>query len=343
MKAVSIAKPGQFEVVAIDQPVPGPGEVLVRSHTVALSERDLALYQGRLSDELYRYPVIPGHAWAGEISTVGEQVKGFVPGSRVAVENLVYCGICRNCHNGDTNLCEAGYDEFGFTRPGGLAEYVVVPVRLLHVLPASTSLEEAALLESAALVLHSFSRIQLRPGAVVAIVGDDAISLLAVQLAHLFSPAALVVIGLHNQHLDLACQLGATHSIHIGRADPQPLLSSLSDNRGADLVFEGSGNPDASVEAMRLVRRGGGVVLGGNTGDNTMLHIESNIFALKQLIVYGIGSPNSAAWNYAVELFAQGQLNLSSLISHRFPVEEYEGALETLRLDSARKILLIQS
>ncbi len=74
-----------------------------------------------------------------------------------------------------------------------------------------------------------------------------------------------------------------------------------------------------------------------------MLHIESNIFALKQLTVYGVGSPNSAAWNYAVELFVQGQLNLSSLISHCFPVEEYEDALETLRLGSARKILLIQS
>src|SRR5690349_18199320 len=139
MKTVTITEAGQVEVIEADRPVPGSDEVLVRSHFVGLGERDVELYQGKLPEQYYRYPVVPGYEWTGEVIAVGELVRGIVPGDRVVVESLVYCGVCRNCRNGDTNLCEAGYDEIGFTRPGGLAEYATAPSRLVHVLPANVS------------------------------------------------------------------------------------------------------------------------------------------------------------------------------------------------------------
>jgi threonine dehydrogenase-like Zn-dependent dehydrogenase len=258
----------------------------------------------------------------------------------VVVEGLVYCGICRNCRNGDTNLCEAGYDEIGFTRPGGLAEYVAVPSRLAHVLPVNVALDEAVLIASAAIVVQAFARKEPRPGEVVCIVGDGAVSLLAVQLARMYSPRAVIVIGLHRQNLELANRMGATHVVHIGREDPQELVLRLSNARGADLVFEGVGNADATVEAMQLVRRGGTVLLGGSASNSGMLHVEGGIFAFKQLAVYGVFGARSAAWSYAIDLISNRQLELASLISHRFSLEEYEDALERLRLGNARKILV---
>lgn len=332
MKAVTIMEPGKVEVIEADQPVPGPDEVLVRSRFVGISERDVELYQGKLPEHYYRYPVVPGHELAGEVIAIGEQVSGIVSGDRVVVESLVYCGVCRNCRNGDTNLCEAGYDEIGFTRPGGLAEYITVPSKLVHILPTNVSLDEAVLIASAAIVVHAFSRKEPRPGEIVCIVGDGAVSLLAVQLARMYSPRALIVIGLHSQNLELARRLGATHVVHIGREDPQELVHQLSNARGVDLVFEGVGNVDATVEALRLARRGGTVLLGGSASDSGMLHVEGGIFAFKQLAVYGVFGASTAAWSYAVDLFSHGQLELASLISHRFSLEEYENALETLRL-----------
>lgn len=332
MKTVTVTEPGLIEVIEVDQPVPGPDDVLVRSLFVGISERDVALYQGKLPEQYYHYPVVPGHEWTGEIIAVGELVRGIVAGDRVVVESLVFCGVCRNCRNGDTNLCEAGYDELGFTRSGALAEYVVVPSRLVHLLPENVSLDEAVLVAPLAVVVQTFTRKEPRPGDVVCIVGDGVVSLLAAQLAHLYSPHALIVIGLHRQNLELARQLGATHTAHIGREDPQELVHQLSHARGADLVFEGSGNVDATVEAMRLARRGGTVILGGSASDNGMLHVEGGIFMFKQLAVYGIFGASTAAWSYAVDLLSSGQLQLAPLISHRFSLEEYEDALETLRL-----------
>jgi threonine dehydrogenase-like Zn-dependent dehydrogenase len=340
MKAVTIIEAGQVEIIETDQPVPSPDEVLVHSRFVGIDERDVELYRGKLPVQYYRYPAVPGHALAGEIIAVGERVRGIVPGDSVVVESLVFCGICRNCRNGNTNLCEAGYDEFGFTLPGGLAEYVAVPSRLVHVLPESVALDEAVLVAPLAVVVQAFARKEPRPGAIVCIVGDGAVSLLAMQLARMYSPRALVVVGLHSQSLELARRLGATHIVHIGREDPQELVHQLSNAQGADLVFEGVGNADATVEAMRLVRRGGAVLLGGSASNSGMLHVEGGIFTFKQLSVYGVFGASSAAWSYAVDLIAHRQLELAPLISHRFSLDEYEYALETLRLGHARQILL---
>jgi threonine dehydrogenase-like Zn-dependent dehydrogenase len=340
MKAVLITEAGQADIIETEQPVPGPDEVLVRSRFVGISEQDVDLYQGKRPDQYYRYPVVPGHEWSGEVVAVGERVRGIVVGDRVVVESLVFCGVCRNCRNGETNLCEAGYDEIGFTRSGGLAEYVMVPSRLVHVLPANISLDEAVLVAPTAVVVHALADRRPRPGEVVCIVGDGAISLLAVQLVRMYSPFALIVIGLHRQNLELAGELGATHVVHIGREDPQELVHQLSHGRGADLVFEGVGNADATVEAMRLARRGGTVLLSGSASNSGMLHVEGGIFVLKQLAVYGVFGASSVAWSDAIDLMAYGQLELTSLISHRFVLEEYEDALEMLRLGNARKILL---
>jgi threonine 3-dehydrogenase len=156
----------------------------------------------------------------------------------------------------------------------------------------------------------------------------------------MYSPRALIVIGLHSQNLELARRSGASHVVHIGREDPQALVHQLSNARGADLVFEGVGNADATVEALRLARRGGAVILGGSASDSGMLHVEGGIFAFKQLAVYGVFGASSAAWSYAVDLISRGQLELAPLISHRFSLEEYEDALEMLRLGNARKILV---
>jgi threonine dehydrogenase-like Zn-dependent dehydrogenase len=345
MKALVITEPGHADVIEQEMPSIGPDDVLIRSYAVGICGSDVELYQGRRPEGYYRFPVVPGHEWSGEVAAVGARVKKIAPGNKVVTEGFITCGICRNCRVGATSLCEAGYDEIGFTRPGGLAEYVAVPARLVYVLPDDASLEEAALLEPTAVVAHGFLRAQPQPGDIVAIVGTGTISLLAIQLARLYSPSAIVVMGLRDVRLEFARQFGATHTINLGREDPEQRIREISSGRGADLVFEGAGHTQAVLESLHLARRGGAVILEGIAGAGALLNVESDLFALNHLAVYGIFGANSAAWTYGVQLFLSGMLNLAPLISHRFPLEEYETALETVtnRQAQATKVLLVHA
>ncbi len=343
MKAIVIEKPGQVRLAEMEPPVPGPGEVLIRSRSVGICGSDVELYEGIRPEGYYCYPLVPGHEWSGEVVEAGEQVFGISIGDKVVAEGILSCGSCRNCRMGLTNLCEAGYDEIGFTRPGGMAEYVVVPARQVHRIPREASFEEAALLEPTAVVAQAFLHATLRPGETVVVIGDGAIGLLAVQIARLFSPAALILVGSHEERLDTGQRLGATHIINSKRDDVEQFLQGVTQGRGADMVFEG-GSRAAGVElALRLARRGGTVMLEGIAGAEARLNLESDTFVLKHLAVQGIFGASSAAWTYAVQLFSAGLLQLAPLITHRFVMADYQAALNTViaRSEGALKVMLI--
>jgi threonine dehydrogenase-like Zn-dependent dehydrogenase len=343
MKALLLKGPGEAVVTELEKPSFGPEDVLIRSRAVGICGSDVELYRGVRPEGYYRYPIVPGHEWSGEVEEVGERVRNISPGDKVVSEGFLFCGTCRNCRMGLTNLCEAGYEEIGFTRTGGLAEYVAVPARLVHLLPGDASLEEAALLEPTAVVAQAFLRAQPRAGDTVVIVGDGTIGLLAVQLARLFSPAILALVGSRNERLELGHHLGATLTLNVRESDPQPLIHSLIGSQGADLVFEGGNRPEGVEQALQLARPGSTVVLEGIAGSGARLSIESDIFVLKHLTVQGLFGASSAAWTYAVQIFRAGLLNLTPLITHRFALDEYQTALDTLISRQAKmlKVLVV--
>ncbi len=341
MRAIQISGPDQVEMIDVAIPSPKPNEVLVRSHVVSLDASDADLYRGTRPDGFSSYPIIPGHAWSGEVVALGGLVKDIAVGDKVVSESLLYCGKCRNCSRNETDLCEKGYNELGFTLSGGLAEYVVAPAQFVHVLPSTAPFDEVTLLASSAVVAHAFLHARLLPGDNVAIVGDDAMSLLAVQIARLYSPASIVLIGFREERLTLGRAFGATHTINASRDDSQVLVRSLSRGRGADLTFEGTAHAQAAVEAMLLARRGGTVLLTGTIGSNALLSVESDIFVRNQLHVLGVFGANAASWNYVLHLHRAGLLNLSPLISTRFALDDYQDAFDTLTSRQGQMLRLV--
>ncbi len=281
MKALLLKGPGEAVVTELEKPSISPEDVLIRSRAVGICGSDVELYQGIRPEGYYRYPVVPGHEWAGEVVAVGERVRGISPGDKVVAEGFLFCGTCRNC----------------------------------------------------------------RMGLTVVVVGDGTIGLLAVQLARLFSPTAIALVGSRSERLELGHQLGATHTLNTRENDPQSLIHSLTGGRGADLVFEGGNRPEGVEQALSLVRRGGTVVLEGIAGSGARLSIESDIFVLKHLTVYGIFGASSAAWTYAVQIFRAGLLNLAPLITHRYALDEYQTALDTLisRQSKMLKVLVVHN
>lgn len=343
MKAIVIDGPGRVRLAEMALPAPGPGEVLIRSRAVGICGSDVEIYRGTRPQGFYRYPLVPGHEWSGEVAAFGEQTGQFQVGERVVVAGILSCGTCRNCRCGLTNLCEAGYDEIGFTRPGGLAEYVVVPARQVHRLPPTAAFEEAALLEPTAVVAQAFLRAGPQAAATAVVIGDGTIGLLAVQILRLFNPAALILAGSHEERLAIGRGLGATHTIKSECEDVGQYVDEVTGGRGVDLVFEGGSRAAGVALAMRLARRGGTVILAGIAGAGVHVSMESDTIALKHLTVQGIFGASSAAWTYAVQLFSAGLLQLAPLVTNRFALPDYQVALETViaRREGVLKVLLV--
>jgi 2-desacetyl-2-hydroxyethyl bacteriochlorophyllide A dehydrogenase len=329
MRALVVDRPGSARVEEVKRPSPAPGEVLVRVGAAGICGSDVELLEGRRPAPYVRYPIIPGHEWAGTVAGLGAGVRRVEEGDTVVAEGFRACGACARCGEGRTNLCEAEYAETGFTHPGGFAEYLCVPAGLVHRLPKGSDPAAAALLEPAACVAQGLLEADLRPGLEVAVVGAGTLGLLAVRLLRLTTPARLALIGTRPDRLALGRELGATESCDVRLDDP---VTSLGDH--FDLVFEAASGPGGAETAVRLARRGGTVVLEGISGAAGPT-VGADLLVLRHLRAQGIFGASRSAWRWVVELFSSGALDPHPLVTHRFPLDRHEAAFAVLRDRSA--------
>lgn len=325
-EALVIESPGNIGLRPAAPLTPGPGEVVVRPAHVGVCGTDLELHDGVVDPAYVKYPLVPGHEWSGVVSACGPGVSGVSAGDRVIGEGIVPCRVCASCARGLTNLCVT-YDELGFTRAGAAASEVLVPASLLHVLPDSVSLLEAALAEPCAVAWRGIGRAAPRPGERMAVVGDGTVGLIAAHLLRLYNPGSLAVFGLRAAQEELALALGATRfSVSFPGSSASPALAG-----GYDLVVEAAGSPAAVERAFRLARRGGRVVLLGLAGNGVNAAFPVDDVVNGDLAVYASFGYTSAAFGEIAALLSAGRLRLGPLITHRFPLAEHAAAYETLR------------
>jgi threonine dehydrogenase-like Zn-dependent dehydrogenase len=316
MRAIVIDRPNTIALRDVDTPAPGPGEVRVRSVLAGVCRTDLDILTGALDPRWVRFPVVPGHEWSGVVDSVGEDVTDLEPGRRVVCEGNIGCMRCARCRAGDTHLCQR-YDAVGFTRGGGWGEFVVVPARILHPLPDHVSFEAAALVEPGSCVVKALGRAAIQPGETVGVVGVGAMGALALRLARLRSPAAIVAYGVRDEELELAKALGADEVVNVARAEP---------DGGLDVVVETAGAVAAVELSMRLAREGGRVVLLGIAGKGEELALPADRIPLGDLTVLGSVGYTTAAWAHMVSLLRGRLVDLEPIITHRFPLERFEDA-----------------
>jgi 2-desacetyl-2-hydroxyethyl bacteriochlorophyllide A dehydrogenase len=332
MRAVVVERPGAAGLQRVPRPEPGRGEVLVRVGAAGICGSDVEVLEGRRPSRYVRYPIIPGHEWAGVVEAVGPGVDRVGEGAAVVAEGFRACGDCARCREGRTNLCTAEYAETGFTHAGAFADFLCVPAHLVHELPCGSDLAAAALLEPAACVAQGLLEVELRPGMTVAVIGSGTLGLLAVALLGRVSPVRLALVGTRAPRLALGLELGATEIFDVRRDQyPKP---------GFDLVFEAAGTVGSARTALELARRGGTVVLEGISGQASGL--DADTVVLGHLRVQGIFGASRNAWRWVTELFAAGQLDTKPLVTHSFPLEQHDAAFKTLadRTGDALKVQL---
>jgi 2-desacetyl-2-hydroxyethyl bacteriochlorophyllide A dehydrogenase len=329
VKAVLVEGPHEVSYTELDRPVPGPEDVVVRSRVAGVCRTDLEIVHGQLTDPRWvRFPLVPGHEWSGTIDEVGERVADFAPGDRVVCEGMIPCNRCRRCKTGDTHLCE-NYDQLGFTRGGGYGELVLVPRHVVHRLPDEVSFASAVLVEPASCVLRGIERAALRPGETVGVIGIGTLGSLAVTLARLGSPGALVGYGIRVEELAAAERLGADATVHVGESDAVAETGRLVGG-GLDVVIETAGAVAAVELATRLVRPGGRVVLLGIAGEGKTLELPADRIMFGDLQVIGSCSYPTSSWSRVVQLLRLGLVDFSPLVTHRFPAERFDEAFRVL-------------
>jgi 2-desacetyl-2-hydroxyethyl bacteriochlorophyllide A dehydrogenase len=332
MRALVVERPGRATVQRVVKPEPRAGEVLVRVGAAGICGSDVEVLEGRRPADFVRYPIIPGHEWAGNVEAVGPGVEGIELGAVVVAEGFRACGDCARCREGRTNLCELDYAETGFTHAGAFAEFLCIPAHLVHQLPPDSDLAAAAVLEPAACVAQGLLEVELRPGLTAAVVGSGTLGLLAVALLSRISPRRLALVGTRPSRLALGREMGATETWDVRRGErPEP---------GFDLVFEAAGTPEGARTAIELARRGGTVILEGISGRTG--GIDADAVVLGHIRVQGVFGASRNAWRWVTELFAAGLLDTEPLITHTFSLEAHDVAFAALgdRGGSALKVQL---
>jgi threonine dehydrogenase-like Zn-dependent dehydrogenase len=316
MKALVVQSPGRLELLEREEPTANDGEVVVAPLMAGMCGTDLELIDGSIDPAYVRYPLVLGHEWVGALES---DLAGVASrGEHVVVEGVIACGVCDECRRGDTNRCVT-YDEIGFTRPGAIAERIVVPANLVHRLAPSVELSDAVLIEPMAVVWRALTRLPLREAMRVAVVGDGTIALLAAHMVRLFAPSTVVVVGRRHAQAPLARRAGADE------------FTTLTPEGRFDLVIEAAGNGAASTTAIALADRGAMVIMLGLAPHGTVIELAPDDLVNNDQILQGSFSYTSQSWAQVVERVNAGELKPSFLITHRFGLDRSLEAVDALR------------
>ena len=322
MKAVVVERPNEVRYREVQEPAVGVGDVLVRSREAGLCRTDIEMMTGVFTDPRWvRFPVIPGHEWAGTVVEVGADVESVHVGDRVVCEGFIVCHRCPRCRSGETHWCER-IEALGFTRPGGYAELVAVPEGVVHRLPEHVSFDAGVLVEPASVVLRGLEKARPQTGEAVGVIGVGTLGALAIALLRLHAPSRIVAYGVRAEELELARALGATEVVLVGDGTPAP--------DELDLVVETAGAAVAVELATQLSRPGGRAVLLGIAGEGRALTLPSDLLVGKDMALIGSIAYPASTWSRVVGLITAGVLDLDPIVTHRFAMSDFEDAVRLM-------------
>ena len=344
METLVVTEPNRLEIQQVPVPEPGPNEVLARVRAVSICGTDAHLVRGDYPGFWPpAFPFTPGHEWAGEIAALGPGAErlGWTLGDRVAGTSHDACGVCQKCVEGRYNLCEnygkeGLHRQYGHNYTGADATYVVHGVKCIFRLPDELSFEEGALVDPASIALHVANRGGVSPGDTVAITGAGAIGLLSGDAALIRGAGRVLVVG-RGSRLAKAQALGF-ETVDSKSDDPVAAVREATDGLGADVVLECAGVPETLRWALAMLRRGGRCAAVGIPTQDVEIPMQKLVLDELELV----GSRASAGeMRRVMPHVAQGRMRVGEMITHRFPLAEYQRALDTFNDRSSGAIKII--
>jgi L-iditol 2-dehydrogenase len=337
--------PEDLRVEEVPVPQIGPGELLLKVQDASICGTDLRILHGGHRKYPHGTLRIPGHEVVGRIAALGEGVTGYAVGQSVFIAPNMGCGHCRQCVAGKNNLCEQ-YDALGVTIDGAFAEFVRIPAQAAlqgNVMPIREGVDPgvAALIEPFACVLRGQNALNIRPGDVVLVIGAGPIGIMHTKLARLSGAARVLVSEPVEMRREQAGRMGADRTIDPSREDLAAVVAEESGGNGADVIIVAAPVHQAQEQALQLASIGGRInFFGGLPKDRPAIQFDSNLVHYKELIVTGTTACSTGDCRRAAEIVNSGKIDLSDLVSRRFPLSQAVQAFAAAADRSSLKIVL---
>lgn len=340
MTAVVAYGPRDFRLTTRPIPQIGRGEVLMKVAACGICGSDVHAFHGAASywgdaktPAWMKAPVTPGHEFSGVVADLDAEAAdkwGLSRGDRIVVEQILPCRKCLYCREGDYHLCEV-HNMYGFqggVADGGWAEYCRLGTNsLIHKVPEGLDLITAALAEPLACAVHAFNTGGCRVSDVAVVAGMGTIGGFIAQLVRLANPKCLIVVDVMDNRLELAKKYGADVVLNPKRDDVVARVGELGGGYGCDLYYDVTGHPSGVLQGLAMLRKKGRFVEFSVFGEETTADW-SVIGEKKEMQIRGAHiSPHT--YPFALDLLASGRVTAEGLVTGRFPLREFERALET--------------
>ena len=340
MKA-AVVKDKTVKIQEVSNPELAPGDILIKMQACGICGSDVEKVFGEYGQPSMKL----GHEPAGVIVTVGNDVKDFKKDDRVFTHHHVACYSedCHECSHGNETMCSK-YHQSNLN-PCGLAdEYIVPEWNVKHggilKLPDSVSYEEAAMIEPLACCVRTWNKFKFQNNDSVVILGTGPPGVMHAMLAKHFGLGKIFCLDRNEFRLNFANKLEfiAINSNSIDIADK---IKTETENRGADIAIVATGNPLALKNAFSYVRKGGIVVLFGVPSKGEIIDIDMSVVYSKEITLVTTYAASDNDTKSALELISSGNIDVKSLITHKYSLDESMKAFEHAKSgDSAMKIII---
>jgi 2-desacetyl-2-hydroxyethyl bacteriochlorophyllide A dehydrogenase len=323
MRAAIFDSPGSARIGLVPDPTPQANEIIVQVGACGICGTDLHIFDG--DNPLAKYPVIPGHEFAGEVVALGSRTgkTGLAIGDRVAVDPNLNCGYCEQCRAGHQNLC-LHYAAIGVTMDGAMAEYVAVPEINAYRIPETLSYAEGAIIEPVSCAVHGMHSLQPKSGDTFLIVGAGTMGLMLLQLAVRGGASQVAMVDINTQRLALAEQLGARHTY-------KDIQHALADEpQGFNCVIDATGIAAVIEQAFWAVKRGGKFMIFGVSPHEARVSLSPFRIYNEEITIVGSMAVHNS-FQGALDLLQNGAICAQTILSPSYTLEEFFQAFEIVR------------
>lgn len=327
------------ELQMIDIPKIKEDEVLIKVKATSICGTDVHIYTwDEWSQSRVHPPYAFGHEFAGEIVEVGSKVTNVQLGDQVSAETHIVCYKCPQCLTGDYHICK-DTKIIGVDTQGCFAEYVALPAVNVWKNPNDMPYDVASVQEPMGNAVHTVLAGDVA-GKTVAVIGCGPIGIMAVGVAKAAGASQVIAIDLNEYRLDLATKMGATTVINAKETNTVEEVMTLTEGNGVDVICEMSGHPVAMNQGFKMVTNGGRVSILSLPVRPVELDITNDI-VFKGVTVQGItGRKMYSTWQQVSRLLKSGQVDVKPMITHHFPLEDFEKGFDLMISGQCGKVVL---
>ena len=343
MKAVVKTKRTKgLSFVKMPDPVIGPREVLIKVNNASICGTDVHIYDWtRWAQHRLSPPRILGHEFVGVVAKVGEEVTVVKAGDCVSAESHLTCGHCYQCNNGNAEVCR-NFKLLGVDHDGTFAEFFVLPEHVLWKNGSDIPPEWATIQEPFGNAVDTVM-VEEVAAKTVLILGAGPIGLFAAGIARACGASLVIVSDPNDYRLAISKKMGAHAAVNPRKDDVVGLVMEATKNTGVDVVLEFSGNNQALNQGLKVITPGGRISILGIYERRVNIDLNKDVI-FKKVRIYGItGRKIFSTWYKTSRFLSTGMVDPGPVITHRFPLKDYEKGMKLMKDGKCGKVILTVS